>query len=104
MKDWRGFEGIFHRGDLPVEDLLELTEPHFRFRPTRAPELSIFRHLATVARGNEIFHEDRFLVRTSPKIPKDTIGMFGRELTELEEKRRRLEGKSNHGLITGITE
>ena len=40
MKDWRGFEGIFHRGEFSVEDLLELTEPHFRFRPTPAPELT----------------------------------------------------------------
>ena len=43
MKDWRGFEGIFHRGELPVEDLLELTEPHFSFRPTPAPEMSFFK-------------------------------------------------------------
>lgn len=31
--DWRGREPIFHEGELSLQEVLEITEPHFVFLP-----------------------------------------------------------------------
>ena len=96
MRDWRGFEGIFHRGDLPVEDLLELTEPHFRFRPTPAPEMRFFSRIQDMETVNKSFHEIY-------PYPDSFLNLRGSRMDPMRELDRQMFGKGA-GAITGIKE
>ena len=98
--DWNGREGIFLEGELSVQELLDLTEGHFSFRPIPAP-VRIWKSIK-VAPPYGMTEEELDPENWGAPSGDSYLLVFGRQLNELDRERDRLEGRSPSCRITGV--